>query len=375
MDYIDKIDELIYASGDLLYGDMNSEDPLKYEKALVLLKKARHIAKENNDLQKEYFIKTEMIYAYGFTNKVQIKLMEFIWCINHMNKIELSEDIVYNLSWNYKFIAEDIYRFHNVSLEKIDYIFENMKSFYEMNGMSLKPYYINKIDAAIAGAYPKEYIDEWYKQFLIAPADKASDCKLCNLRHKIGYYLYTNDLESIKKTIQEILNEKTKCPSGLYGSLSEILLYLYENKEYNLAENFHLKSIRKINGKSIYYEMVYHHILYLSNINTSKALKIFENNYKNHIDQNNTIEKMYFDLSAYILFSKMDQEGIKSFKMRLPRTSPVYKRGGYDTNHLINYFKESVIKSKDAFDQRNNNTIISKDINKILKICNVEKLN
>ncbi|NMM62585.1 hypothetical protein HBE96_07740 [Clostridium sp. P21] len=377
MNYKVEMDKLINASGDILYDKRNSVslNDLDYEKAIMLLKKAHKIAEENGDIQNQFFITTEIIYASAFINRQQETILDFIWCINNMNKITMSDNIAYNLSWNYKVIADNIYKFSNISLDKIQYIFENMKNFYKDNNMSLKPYYDNKMFAAMCGAFDEKEIDSLYKEFVVTRADRSSNCRLCNKYSKACYHLYKNDVDNALKEAKEILSSIGKCSTAINGVQSHLLLYLYNKGDKELAEKFHLSSIAKINGEKGHFNFIWNHILYLSKVNMGKALKVFEKNYKNSLDGNNSLDKLYFDFSAYLLFSKVLKEGGRSFKARIPVNSPIYMESGeYYTEKVASHFKDNVLKSKEAFDKRNGNDVISRNLNRILDLYKSEKL-
>lgn len=374
MAYIDEIDALMRASGDIIYRNHAALEDYEYDKALVFLHKAYDIAKENGELQTAFFIKTEIIYAEEFAERNEEMIIDFIWCINNLNSISLNKSIAYNLDWDYKIIVDKIFKFSNVSLDKINYIFENMETFYKNSGASLKPFYEKKMLAAINGVYDEKEIDSLYNEFLLSEADKASDCAQCNMYHKMTYFLYKNDLKSAVKETENILSSKHRCTGSVYGSQSDPLIYLYSEGKYELAKKYHLGSIRAIDGRKGYLDIIWNHIMYLANVDVVKALRVFEKNYKNSLGKNNFLDKLYFDLSAYVLFTKMQKEGINKFKIRIPEKSPIYKDDDYVTQDLINHFKENVINSKSAFDKRNGNRSVSESMNKFLKMCDMEKI-
>ncbi|WP_125153472.1 hypothetical protein [Clostridium rectalis] len=138
-----------------------------------------------------------------------------------------------------------------------------------------------------------------------------------------------------------------------------------------------------MNNKREYIDIISCHIIYLTSVNINKSFETFEKNYIDYYKLDIGYKNLYFNLSAYVLFSKLMDKGIKQITINLPIDSPIYKDYEYDVVELKKYFKEITYKLIDILEVKESNEEVYKHIESILTnkrcfvknyILNIKKL-
>ncbi|MFD3157364.1 hypothetical protein ACFIJ5_10955 [Haloimpatiens sp. FM7330] len=357
------------------------EDALKYvyeaykyknkdKYKLALLEKAVNIAGQHDDVLFEMYCRFDLIDAYVFSGEIIKAFMHFTWCQAQRKKGYTDDKVIYNSIWHHKYISSEITEFTSISCEKINNVYENMKKIFIENNVSLKSYYSLRIEAYMSGIDNGTDIQEYYKKFLLEPEDEEyDDCRACTLDAIVRYYIFLGKYEKALKEAKNIINGTLKCAQIPHVTFAKLLLPLYELKKYELAETLQRKGIRLINGDKVFVTEIGFHMMYLALTNPEKGIKVFEKNYSNFLKANMDSSKMWFNVGAYALFSKLQENEVEIVKIKVPTSSKIYSEDGYNVSELSEFFRNESMSIMDAFDKRNNNSIVSDDVKRYLKIC------
>lgn len=363
MNYKDEVMKLIYKADE--YDRLN-----QFNLAIPLQEKAVSIASEHDDVIFQMYWRFDLIKSYIFTGDTLKAIIHFSWCVTQMEKGYTNDQVVYQILWEYKYIADEIVRFASVSHKKIEEFFESMKKMYIEENISLHPYYSLRVGACIFGIDTGTDIKEYYKKWLVEPVDEEyEDCNACSLGRKISYYIFLGDYRSALKAAKNIINGTCECSQVPHVPFAELLLPLYSLEEYELADTLQRKGIRLINGDKTFIKEVGRHIMYLSLTNIENGIRVFERNYPNSLKCSIDDMKMWFNMGAFVLFSKLKEKDIEKIKIKIPKDSPIYSTKGYNVSDLREFFKKETIKLIDAFDHRNGNHVVSDYLQRHLDIC------
>ncbi|WP_315117343.1 hypothetical protein [uncultured Clostridium sp.] len=364
MNYEDEIKELVFKAYEY-------DDAGKYSLCIPLLEKATSIAKENNDILREMYCKFDLTKAYIFSGQGKKGIITFFWCVAQMEKGYTNDEVVYQVLWEYKYILNDIVSYMTIPSEKINETFEKMKKLYLENNLSLSPYYSLKIQACSAGIDDGTSIEEYYKKWITSSVDdRYEDCKACNIDKKVSYYISIGDYKRALQESEDIINGRFKCAEVPDITFADLLIPVYSLGEYELAEEFHKKGLRLINGDESSIIYIAEHMMYLSITNVEKGIEVFQKNYPNLFKYEADEDKMWFNAASFALFFNLQKKDLQRIKLKIPKKSPLYSQDEYDVVKLKEFFEEEVKKFMDGFDKRNGNSVISDHVKKYLKVCN-----
>ncbi|WP_027626112.1 hypothetical protein [Clostridium lundense] len=363
MNYEDKIKEFVFKAYDYM-------DVRKYSLCVPLLEKAANIAKENNDILMEMYCKFDLIKAYIFSNQAKKAMITFFWCVSQMEQGYTDDKVVYQVIWEYKYILDNMHNYLAIPNEKINQTFEKMKNFYLENNLSLSPYYSLKVEAYQSGIADGTSIEEYYQKWITtSPDDRYEDCTACTINKKVTYYIFMGDYKQALQQGKDILNGRFTCGEVPSTTFANLLIPVYSLGKYELAEEFHKKGLRLINGDKELITSIPYHIMYLSISNIEKGIEVFQKNYSALFKNESAATTMWFDAACYALFSNINKKGIEKIKLRLPKNSPIYSGDDYDIKALEKYFLDETEKLMNAFDKKNGNYIVSEFLKRHLKVC------
>ncbi|MEW9094303.1 MAG: hypothetical protein AB2417_04390 [Clostridiaceae bacterium] len=363
MNYEDEMKELVFKAYDY-------DDAGKYSLAVPLLEKAASIARENNDILNEMYCKFDLIKAYIFSGQGKKGIITFFWCVAQMEKGYTNDKVVYQVLWEYKYILSDIIEYIAIPNEKINETFEKMKKLYLENNLSLSPYYSLKVQACRSGIDDGTSIEEYYKKWITSSVDdRYEDCKACTINKKVNYYIFMGDYKRALQEAEDILNRRFECGEVPDTTFADLVIPVYSLGEYELAEEFHKKGLRLVNGDEDCIMYISDHIMYLSITNIDKGIEVFQKNYPNLFKSESDEDKMWFNAASFALFSNLQKKDISKVKLKVPKKSPIYSHDEYDVVKLKEFFEEEAIKFMDGFDERNGNTVVSDELKRYLKVC------
>lgn len=365
MGYQDEVIELVYKAYDY-------EEEEKYNLAVPLLEKAVKMASEYDDIIFQMKCRFDLTDVYIATGDIMKGIINFSWCVSQKDKGYVDESVIYQILWQYKYIIDTIPNFAAIPCDKINKLFEEMRKMYLENNLSLSPYYNLKVAAAMYGINDGIDIRDYYKKWITEPVDdEYSDCDACLTAQKVMYHLFIGDYEKALKEAQSIISGKSKCAHVPHVPFGELILPIYSMGNYELADLIQRKGVRIVNGNKAFIKQIGKYMMYFSITNLEKGIKLFEKNYPIFLNYNVEDPKMWFNVGAFALFSKLEEMNVKKMNIKVPFESPIYSEKEYDVSVLKEFFKNEAKKTINLFDRRNGNSVISDVVKKDLDICGV----
>lgn len=234
----------------------------------------------------------------GFPKK---QLQAFSWLVKKWEDDESIIDL-YSLFWKYKWISEHVPTFDEISKEQVDNLLLDMKTKFEQQNYSLRPYYkVTTLAAMRMGdtKKAKQYFEKWHS----TKADYLNDCPACETSDQVDYYCFTQDYETAKKVAKPIIKGKQRCaevPHLTYGNMALAYLELGDTK---MAQECFDKGYPLVKNKSALVPPLANLLQYLvRSKQLEKAREVFDTNKETALQSESGLDRLLFLQAAYPLF-------------------------------------------------------------------------
>ena len=281
-----------------------------------LLEEAVRIADALNDINKGYDARLELVMATSDIGLIDKTIVAYTWCLSIYDKFSEQFDYV-SLMWRYKWIVSHLDEFPQISFEKIDQVYEDMKQRYTSFEISLRPYYqykhkhaLNRGDIELAQLY--------YDKWINAEVDYWSDCKACEVDQKVHSQYLLGNVDQCLELATPIINGSMRCGEVPHLTLAVLLLPLLQKGNLNEAEKLETKSYKLIKTNKKFLPQLSYHLNYLTIINPRRAFNLFEKYLPWALETNNYQTKFNYYLASYVFLSLNDKAKEKLKISKLP---------------------------------------------------------
>ena len=297
---------------------------------------------------------------------------------------ELQDSFQHEMMWSFKWIINNFYQFHQISIDQIQRIFEQYADFCKRYNYSLRTYY-EFLAIFIRESLPPEEsfmgvtAREAFRRMMRTPRDDISDCKACELDNEFTYYLFVeDDLEKALDVIKPVFSGKLHCaevPEVTYASLAEY--YFYHDDLKSAVENA-TKSYRMIHRQgdktgslakslSFNFQIIAYH-------EPEKALKIMKEILPEMATNQNSTDCYTFFRAAYHVFLCLEKAGYHRIRLKLPfrDESLPDDDGQYDIPVLRQFMYDKAKYYADKLDARNGNTLRIDQLNRTFEFKNAD---
>ncbi|GIN84082.1 hypothetical protein J6TS2_04680 [Heyndrickxia sporothermodurans] len=282
---------------------MEENDPAK----ISILERVIQEADSHNDIETAIEARFELIETCNYTGYPKKVLQAFSWLMQQYEtgNSEIDES---QLFWCYKWIAEQIVTFPEITKEQIANLLSDMKEKFLACNYSLKPYYKEMMNGAIKMG-ELENAKLYFQQWMETPADWMSDCRACEVNAEVEYYLFAGDLEKAYQVSQPLLMQTLTCAEVPHATYSYIALALLELGKEKAAEKCFQKGYKMIKGKGDFAAEIGNYIQYLLKTEREEeAESVLKENLEIVEKIDTTIEKILFMQSAYPIYAKQNQQ-------------------------------------------------------------------
>lgn len=205
MNYLEDL-ELAYQ-----LGDQNPE-------VIPILQRVIAAADVYQDIEVGVEARDLMIEATVYNGQMKKALQAFAWLIK---KYEEKSPFVstYDILWKYKWIAGDTCGILAISKEQIENLLVDMKTKFQENGFSLRPYY-KTVAIAAEEMGDAETAADYFEKWQATPADYMNDCVACETNDVAHHHYFTGDSQKAIQAAQPVINGKQSCaeiPHLTYG--------------------------------------------------------------------------------------------------------------------------------------------------------------
>ncbi|MEC1373695.1 hypothetical protein P9D39_05180 [Heyndrickxia oleronia] len=294
---------------------------------IPILERVIREADSHNDIETGIEARFELIETCNYSGYPKKVLQAFSWLMQKYEEDESSVD-EHQLFWCYKWIAEHVVDFPEISKTQIDALLTDMKEKFKARNYSLKPYYRERLYSAMKMGdleTAKQFFDKWKE----TPADWMSDCRACEVNAEVEYHLFAGDLEKAYQVAQPLLMQSLTCAEVPHVTFSYMALALHTMDKNEAAEKCYKKGYKMVKENGEFAEEIGNYILYLLKTNRNdEAATVFNENFEYIQKVDTTIGKILFLQSAYPIF--LAQNNVEWLKQTENYTEQLDSRNGTD---------------------------------------------
>ncbi|MGE8203830.1 hypothetical protein ACQKP0_04635 [Heyndrickxia sp. NPDC080065] len=281
---------------------MEEKDPGK----ISILERVIQEADSHNDIETAIEARFELIDTCNYSGYPKKSLQAFSWLMQQYETGHSDIDES-KLFWCYKWIAEQIVTFPEISKEQISNLLSDMKEKFMACNYSLKPYYKEMMNSAMKmGDFEnaKLYFQKWIE----TPADWMSDCRACEVNAEVEYYLFAGDFEKAYQVSQPLLMQTLTCAEVPHATYSYMTLALLELGNGKAAEKCYQKGYKMVKGNGDFAEEIGNYIQYLLKTEREdEAVSVLKENLEIIEQIDTTIEKILFMQSTYPIYAMQNK--------------------------------------------------------------------
>lgn len=322
---------------------------------LMLIDQAVRLADAHQDERLSFDLRGYLIEVGTFRGAPEMALAAFTWCLGMCDRRPDEFDET-ELLWSYKWIANELWDFPQLSREQIESSFQDMTRRYQRAGYGLGPIYKLRMRKSLECGDDghAEYFEKWRN----APHDvAASDCVACEQNDLVCYLGDTGDYEQALRAAQPIIDGRMHCaeiPHLTYALLPHVYFHLGQHGE---AEKVQRRGYKLIHDNPEFLREVARHLEYLSLAGQfDRGVTLFEKHLGWAMEAFRLGASFQFHLAAAMLLRGLRRQGRPELKLRLPRDFAGYREDGrYPLPVLSEEVERTVNELAKRFDQRNGN--------------------
>lgn len=340
----DRVKELIAEAGAL---------PREEGSAVPLLEEAVRIADTLGDKVLGYQARMELVDAGLWSGQLERMVVAFAWCLAQYDR-EPERYSVYSIYWKYKWVAEEVVNFPQLSRAKIEELLEDLGARYTRAGISLRPVHYFRCRWAMVRGDAEEAARH-HAAWIAAPRDYHSNCNACEADERVGYHAFRGEDEAAVAQAGPMLSGKLRCAEVPHRTLARVLLPLLRLGRLEEAAEAHRRGIRMLKPGKKLLEFSGEHVAFLALTgNFGRAVKALEKSLPHAIDLRGRLDGLSFLMDTLLVTKLLQDAGTTSVRMRLPKECPAWQKGGrYEVAALEAYLTREVSASAAAFDRRN----------------------
>lgn len=288
---------------------------------------------------------------------------------------EMHEDYNRDMMWSYKWVLNGIADFPQISLEKIESLYNQYADFCKRFNYGLRSYY-NSLWRFIFEYVGKDKkfcgVDtrEAHKKMLLEKRDDITDCLACEASDESYYYdKVENDLEKALSIAGPVLSGKLHCVEQPHCTLANIAESYLERGDLEKADMYATRSerliLRDFGNESNLLIKKSICMLVLSFIKPMEAIRLFRKTLAYAAASSNPNVAFEVYRASYILMKNLDDHKVEEIKVRLPFSDdPLYNENNlYKPAVLKDFFYAKAKDIADKFDKRDGNTLFLERLN------------
>jgi hypothetical protein len=311
---------------------------------VAVVEEAVRIADAHGDVALAYEARERLVNVATFSGAPEKVLVAFSWLLGQSDRDpQRFPDSA--LLWSYKWAANDLKDFPQISREQAQSTFADMARRFERNGASQRP--VHKLRctyALLAGEL--EAARAHYRDWIEAKRDSLSDCVACDQDDQVRFLVAEGkDAEAIERAAP-ILAGRMRCAEIPHHTLAHVLLPLLRLGRVDEAARHYLKGSRLVARNPDFLRANASNLRFLAlTDNFAQAKALFERKLTWALETHNLAARFEFLLAARLLVGRLERTGPREW--RLPR-----ELAGRE---LVPWLDDELGSIAARFDERNGN--------------------
>lgn len=329
---------------------------------IKLLKQAISIADANNDPDRGYELRSDLMYEEKGTSHCTESIPAFVWIMNTVDaNPELFDES--DILLRYKWMLAAVQRGTSYSVDQIESIREDFKQRMQRNGHGLYTYYnlLHQWYLMIGDAKQARK----YRELRNAQQpDNISYCLACDINTDTELELLDKNWDKAITVADDLLSGRKTCYYEPFSTLAKMVFHFSINKDER-AEVYYKKAEEELSKLESAEPYKLQHIAYLifhaAQYHKDRAWQLFEEYSKLDVDA----EDYYAFCFASCLLPLLKEKGEKQLNLNseLPYFNPDET---YNTETLYDYYLSRATALAEKFDERDGNTYFKETLNNIL---------
>jgi hypothetical protein len=327
---------------------------------VALTEEAVRLADAHADEEEGFDARLKLMTAAVFSGRPDVLMVAFAWCLARYDR-EPEKFPDFNLLWNYKWVADNLPSFPDVSREQVEAMLNDMERRYRSAGASMHPVHGQWRDALLemgdlAGARRAA------KRMASTPRGYLSNCPACVLDADVDFLVCTGRDEDAVSAAEPIVQGRMRCAEVPHRTLPRLLLPLVRMGRVSEAMTLHRKSYRMIAANPKFIPGWSNHVLLLAlTDNMNRAVKLLETHWHDSVTAASRTAAFQFLCAAKFVFDRLVANGTTELRLRLPSGFALHQEGGvYDVRVLAAWVTDQARELAERFDARNGNKAYSR---------------
>jgi hypothetical protein len=322
---------------------------------VALIEEAVRLADSQQDTDLAYGLRHELVVAATFSGAPEKALVAFTWRLarydEHPERYDENE-----LLWHYKWIAESLPSFYQLSRAQVADSLNDMERRYQRADLSLSPVWKERARAATHFGDPAE-AREAYRRWQAIDRGAGSDCKACDVDFQVEYLAFAGEPAQAVACAAPILAGRLRCGKVPHTTLGTVLLPLLRLGQVEEAAKCHRKGYRLVETNRDFLLTVAQHLTFLAlTDNFGPALRVLEKHLVWALETAALDGSFELYLGARLLLERLRDGGTASVTLRLPASFAAYREDDrYETASLARWFDDACQDLATRFDTRSGN--------------------
>ncbi|MDQ0416600.1 tetratricopeptide (TPR) repeat protein [Croceifilum oryzae] len=271
---------------------------------LTLMEEAIRMLDSLQEVDNAFYERMNYINIAVFLGRGEKAIVAFAWCLAQYDK-EPGRFVSHNIMWTYKWIAEHIQRFPQISVEKVEETLADLKRRYQELGYKLRPYYWQKRKFAFERGDLEE-AEKYFQLWMEEPRDRMSDCRACERDHQVSYYL-EKDLHRAEDLAKSLFQGWEGCRTVPSTTYADFLLPTLQAGKVELAWQYYQTGYPLIRGEKGFIPSVAKHIQFLTVVDKEEAAILLQRHLPEALSLYEKDCQFQFFLAASILFEEIGE--------------------------------------------------------------------
>lgn len=326
------------------------------EEKLALLEEGARLADSHNDADQGMQFRDAIVDTATWAGFYEKALIAFNWMLARHDRDPEQSGREHHLLWIYKWIAEHLHQFPQISRQQIEQSFADMQRRFEKGGHNLRAVHKLRCIAALEmgdGADAERYERLWQT----SEEDALDDCKACDVSSHVGYFIDLGRHPDALKHAKPLLAGRLHCSEVPNLTYSRLLLPLLRAGQVEPAVVCQRKSYRQMRESRKFLSNIAEHLVfYTLTGQTTKAVKLLEARLPWAAETRKLHDRFNFYLAGRLLLRRLGDGGRERIKLRLPESLPPFRpENQYSTAELADWFLSAAKEIAEKFDGRNGN--------------------
>ncbi|MCC6361205.1 MAG: hypothetical protein IT450_20895 [Phycisphaerales bacterium] len=332
---------------------------------VACIERATRFADAIGDTQLAFMAREALIEAAEFSGAPQKTLDAFAWCLAQCDR-QPREFPVTRILWQYKWAADNVYLFPNMSRDDISRTLDDVERRFRAKRWGIRA--PRKLRLVVAmGMGDREAARAHYRAWSATRRDTGSDCPACDQQAKTRFFQLMNDHKRAIRAAEPLLDGRLECAEEPHHTTCLAIRSFHRLGRLGEAVECYERTRRRLRPTSSLYGELAIHIEFLTlTSNFRRAVGLLERHLAGALATWDFEMKFKFLVAALLLIRALRRTRDGSMRLRLAGATPISRPDGVVNLAEAEAWLEGECRViADAFDRRNGNSHYSSLVDEV----------